>query len=156
MPEPINIRVYKRGYHGTILLWNVEPLTEEQRKNVAVYVQRVNDKEWITPTTGMPDITRMAKAKDEQTDTIMIMHNEPLTQSTPFNVKLVFGKGETGYQEATYFVAPANSHRRPFTKPRRMVTDGKIVYAESVNIVGVEKSVVEQIAEAVANKLRGG
>ena len=153
MYNKVNIRVYKRGFKGTIFIWNTDPLTDEQRRNYVVYVRRTPQEDWIIPETTMPDVLRMGRVKDDKTDTIMVMHNEQITMETQFMLRLVFGKGETDFKESFLTVEPANAHKM-YTKPERVVLPtGKTVYAENANVVSMADEVIEKIASKVKEKL---
>jgi hypothetical protein len=99
----VNIRVYKRGYKGTILIWNNDVLTEEQRKKVKVFIKMQEADDWFAPEVGMPDVVRMGRIMDGKTDTISVIHNDDLTAESSFMVKLVFGEGVNS-KEATLLV----------------------------------------------------
>ena len=153
----VNIRVYKRGYAGTILIWNMHPLSEEQKKreNLAVYVKRPEDKDWWVPKLGMPDKPRMGKALELNNDTITIVHDEKIDPKTGFDLRLVFGGGTDGYYEAKTRIEPSNSYK-PFVKPERTIMNsGKVKYVNPVKVIAMEDEVVERIAEATARKIRG-
>lgn len=155
MYNKVNIRVYKRGFKSTILIWNVHPLTDEQRNNVEIQVRRQGDKDWIIPKTEMPDVQRMGRVKDEFTDTISIVHDDNIKAETAFLVRLVFGKGETDFKEATLNVEPSNTHK-VFTKPERIVTaTGKTVYAENAHVVSMDEGVMDRIVDKLKGALKG-
>ena len=156
MYNKVNIRVYKRGFKGTIIIWNVHPLTDEQRHNVAFHVKRPDDKDWSIPQTSLPDVDRMGKVKDEYTDTITIVHDDKIQAETPFAVRLVFGNGETDFKEAVLNIEPSNQHKM-FTKPERIVMpSGKTVYAENAHVVSMDDNVVNRIASQVAKLVGKG
>jgi hypothetical protein len=152
----VNIRVYKRGYKGTILIWNTEPLTEEQRAKVQVVVR--TDGDWFKPELGAPDTVRMGKIMDGHTDTVMVVHNDALTADTPFSVKLVFGDGPTA-KEATLDIEPKNQHKAYVKTERYQLTNGQFVYADPAFIIGAHPVVMEEIqkmiTEAVTRALGG-
>jgi len=154
--DKVNIRVYKRGFTGTILIWNTHPLTDEQRKSRTVYVRLSETEDWFIPKLGMPDIPRMGRALEEKNDTVMILHDERIDAKTGFELRLIFGDGESGYFEAKMRVEPSNTHKA-HTKPERIVkADGKVVYAENANVVAMDDSVVQRIAKAVKTEIDKG
>ena len=112
----INIRVYKRLPVGTILIWNTQGLTDDQRRDFQVYVHKLTDNTWTQPVLGKPDVAKMGSVLDSNTDTTMIMHDDAIGEDTPFIVKITFGKMEV--REASVKVAGRNSHI-PFLKPIR-------------------------------------
>ena len=155
MHNKVNIRVYKRGFKSTILIWNTEPLTEQERQGVVILVRRGEDEPWWIPQTTMPDVQRMGRVKDENTDTVAIMHDDKLDADTEFMVRLVFSSvaGVTP-REAFLRVEPSNQHKM-FTKPERLVLEnGKTVYAENVHVISMDQKVVEKIARTVRDVLK--
>lgn len=157
MYSKVNIRVYKRGFKSTILIWNTEPLTPVERQNAKVWV-RIEDEDWWVPQTSMPDLQRMGRVKDENTDTIAIMHDEQLNADTEFMVRLSFADSmlgnDRGVKEAFLKVEPSNQHKM-FTKPERVVLEtGKTVYAENAHVVSMDQKVIEKIAQAVRDVIK--
>ena len=150
----VNIRVYKRGYKGTILIWNTEPLTEEQRGKVQVVTR--TDGDWFKPELGTPDTLRMGKIMDGHTDTTMVVHNDALTADTPFSVKLIFGDGPS-VKEAVLDIEPKNQHKAYVKTERYQLVNGQFVYADPAFIIGMHPVIMEEIrkivTEAVAQAL---
>ena len=156
MHNKINIRVYKRGYKSTILIWNIDPLTPIERQNYSLWV-KTEDTDWWVPETSMPDTQRMGPLLDGNTDTIAIMHDDrDITADTGFVVRLLFSDAspEGARKEAILRVEPSNQHRM-FTKPERIVTEtGKTVYAENAHVISIDQKVVDKIARAVKDMLK--
>lgn len=153
MYNKVNIRVYRRGFKGTILLWNTHPLTDEQKRNMAIYVKGPEDQGWWIPQTAMPNIQQMGKVMDGKTDTITIVHDDKITANAAFQIKLVFGKGETDFKEAIIDIEPSNTHKM-YTRPERIVLpSGKTIYAENARIVDIEDSVLNRIANKIKEVL---
>lgn len=138
------------------MIWNVHPLTDEQRNNVQFFVRKQGDKDWIMPQTAMPDVQRMGRVKDEYTDTISIIHDDDIKAETAFLIRIVFGNGETDFKEATLNVEPSNTHK-VFTKPERIVTAaGKTVYAENAHVVSMDEGIIDKIVDKLKGALKGG
>jgi len=156
MYNKINIRVYKRGYKSTILIWNTEPLTPVERQNASVWV-KVGEGDWFVPQTMMPDTQRMGPLMDGNTDTIAIMHDDKtLTAETEFMVRILFSDAlvEGPKKEATLRVEPSNQHKM-YTKPERIVLEtGKTIYAEHAHVISMDQKVIDKIARAVRDVLK--
>ena len=154
MYSKVNIRVYKRGFKSTILIWNTDPLTERERGGVVVMVRRSDDEPWWIPQTAMPDVQRMGRVKDENTDTVAIVHDDKLDADTAFMVRLTFSAAVDAVpKEAFLKVEPSNQHKM-FTKPERIVTeDGKTVYAENSHVISMDPMVIDKIARRVRDVL---
>lgn len=151
----VNIRVYKRGYKGTILIWNIDPLTEVQRDVVRVYVRPTDGTEWTEPETAMPDVARMGKIMDGQTDTITIVHDESLTDETPFTARLIFGSGQD-IREATLDIEPKNQHK-PYVKTERYpLGNGQFIYADPAYIIGIHPLALEELGRNIAAQVLKG
>lgn len=114
-PNRINVRIYKRLPTGTIVIWNTDVLTQEQKDNVLVGVRRITDNKWLVPICSTPDVARMGNVMDGNTDTIMIVHDERINEDTPFIIRLTFGKVEQ--REATLRVSGKSG--APYIKPIR-------------------------------------
>ena len=155
MYNKVNIRVYKRGFKSTILVWNTDPLTPVERQSVRIWVRTADDTEWWIPDTTMPDVQRMGRVKDEKTDTVAIMHDDMISADTEFEVRLTFVDAMLGGGKEAYLrVEPSNQHK-VFTKPERIVTPtGKTVYAENANVVSMDQSVIDKIAQTVKDMLK--
>jgi hypothetical protein len=145
----INIRVYKRGYKGTILIWNTDPLTEDQRRRVKVNVKVDGSEQWEEPETGMPDTMRMGKIMDGKTDTVTIMHNDQLTAETSFSVKLDFGDGV----EAFLDVEPKNQHKAYVKTERYQLSGGQFVYADPAYVIGIHPTVMEDLRRVIVEEM---
>jgi len=151
--EKINIRVYKRGHRGTILIWNTDPLTSEQAKMKRVYVRLDGDEKWYEPETGMPDTLRMDKVMDGHTDTIMVAHDDRLTEETPFEVKITFGEG-TELKDSSLLVEPKNQHKAYVKTERHQLANGQFVYADPAYIIGVHPIVLEEIKTSIIEAMK--
>ena len=152
--KKVNIRVYKRGFKSTILIWNTEPLTPVERQNAKIWV-KTGEEDWWVPQTDMPDVQRMGRVKDENTDTIAIMHDEKLNSENEFMVKISFVDAALGgAKEAFLKVEPSNQHKM-FTKPERVVLEtGKTVYAENAHVISMDPKVIDKIAQRVRDMLK--
>lgn len=146
----INIRVYKRGYKGTILIWNTDPLTEEQRKNYVLSIKMEGSDVWTTPETGMPDTVRMGKIMDGRTDTMMVMHNEQLTADTPFSVRLSFGEDVEAYLD----IEPKNQHKAYVKTERYQLPNGQFVYADPAYVIGIHPTIIQDLSRSLIEELR--
>jgi len=111
----INIRVYKRLTAGTILIWNVNLLSPEQRQNIQVRIKKLTDSQWLAPQV-CPSTDLGITMADGFTDAVVILHDEDLTEDTPFIAKILFGTNDI--REAAVKIAGRNSHM-PFIKPIR-------------------------------------
>jgi hypothetical protein len=143
----INIRVYKRLPGGTILIWNTDLLNQEQREHSQVRIKRMTDQSWVVPRTASSRDLGVVMT-DTDTDSVAIMHNEDLSEDTPFIAKIMFGRMEI--REAAVKVAGRNSHM-PFIKPIR--TDGG-VYAMPVHLINVTE-LKDAIVSDIKNLLKG-
>jgi hypothetical protein len=144
----VNIRVYKRGYKGTILIWNTDPLTEEQRKNAKVFVRPEGCNDWMEPQTGMPDTIRMGKIMDGKTDTITVVHDDNFTAETPFAVKIDFGD-----MTAELEVEPKNQHKAYVKTERYQLENGQFIYADPAYVIGFHPVVTEQLRRLISEEL---
>ena len=144
----VNIRVYKRGYKGTILIWNTDPLTEEQRKNAKVTVRPEGSEQWIEPMTGMPDTIRMGKIMDGRTDTITVVHDDNFTADTPFSVRIDFGD-----MVAELDVEPKNQHKAYVKTERYQLANGQFIYADPAYVIGLHPVVREELRSLIAEEL---
>ena len=150
MMNKINIRVYKRGYKGTILIWNTDPLTEDQRRNAKVLVRPEGFDNWIEPETGMPDTVRMGKIMDGRTDTVTVVHDDAFTAETPFSVKILFGDGI----EAMLDVEPKNQHRAYVKTERYQLANGQFIYADPAYVIGIHPSIMEDLKRSLVEEIR--
>ena len=139
--DRVNIRIAKRLPVGTILHWSTELLSPEQQAKFEVRIKFMTSAQWVTPHITTAD--NMGFVKGINSDAIMILHDEELTQDTPFMAKLVFGVTE--FREASVKIAGRISHM-PFLKPIR-TADG--TYALPTCIVNVD-----EIVERVVNRLK--
>jgi hypothetical protein len=146
----INIRVYKRGYKGTILIWNTDPLTDDQRRRVKVWIKPEGSETWEEPETGMPDTVRMGKIMDGKTDTVTIVHNDQLTADTSFSVRLAFGDGV----EAFLDVEPKNQHKAYVKTERYQLANGQFVYADPAYVIGLHPTVIDDLKKSIVEEIR--
>ena len=150
MTSKINIRVYKRGYKGTILIWNTDPLTEDQRRSAKIFVKPEGFDNWIEPETGMPDTVRMGKIMDGRTDTVTVIHDDAFTAETPFTVRIVFD----GDIEAMLEVEPKNQHRAYVKTERYQLANGQFIYADPAYVIGIHPSIMEDLKRSLIEEIR--
>jgi hypothetical protein len=146
----VNIRVYKRGYKGTILIWNTDPLTEDQRKNAKIFIRPEGVESWIEPQTGMPDTVRMGKIMDGKTDTVTVIHDDNFTADTPFSVKIEFGEGV----ESVLDVEPKNQHKAYVKTERYQLANGQFIYADPAYVIGLHPVVIDDLRKVIIEEVR--
>jgi hypothetical protein len=153
--EDVKIRVYMRSRVGTTLLWNTDVLTEEQKKFWILEARLSGGEPWFRPKVCAPIIKGPLEAmlKDGNTDGIMIPHQVTgrIDEKVGFEARILFG--EPPSRESTIKVEPLHSYV-PYQKPQRIEVDQRVVYAEPIYVAGVAKDVIDQIADAVFNKLK--
>lgn len=125
--DGIKVRVCARNTTETILIWNTQNLTDEQKANTKVAIRSLTDNKWIYPEVFKPDISKLASA-DTHTDAIAIRHTDLIHQDTPFQVKLTFGIDS--FREVGVKVAGKNT-MLPYIKPIRTASG---IYALPVEL----------------------
>jgi len=125
--DKVNIRVVSRTKEQTILIWNTQPLTAEQRVNYKVTCRLMTSDTWLTFPSVSPAPALVGKFMDGNTDAVAITHNAVLQEDTPFLARITFGL--TDLKETSIKVAGKNS-AMPYVKPIRTSTG---VYAMPID-----------------------
>jgi hypothetical protein len=149
MQTKINIRVYKRNEIGTIFIWNTDPLSPELRKqpNYEVQYDSGIGNPWLKPEIQMPDVQRMGRVIDGQTDTIMVMHTSSFTEKTRFLFRLSFGPKEEF--STVLDVQPRNEYQGHFKVERAVLPDGHVKYVVPATVVKLDDNVRQEIKNIV-------
>lgn len=154
MSNPVNLHVYMRSGVGTTLLWRTDVLTPEQKSEYKLEARLSPGEPWFLPKICEPMMReRLQELMDKDTDGIMIPHQVTgrINENVGFELRMTFGRGAETL-EAFLKVESKNSYM-PYVKPQRIEDGQRIVYAQPVYVAGVSPNVIDQIAEAVSNKV---
>lgn len=149
--SPIKLRV-KRDEIETIVIWNTNLLTPEQRMQPNIDVQIMGSLGWFTPQLTTPDLrNKMSTAIDGPTDARAIKHEGSLNEGATFRIRLSFGS-KLDY-ETFLDVKPRGEHTGHVKVVRVKKSSGNPIYAYSSFLVGIDDDAKAAIAQIMRNEL---
>lgn len=149
---PIKLRVFTRDEAATIIVWNTNNLTADQRRQPNINVQIEGSSSWFSPSVTTPDIRTMPQAIDGPTDVRAIQHMGALNENVGFNLRISFGANVDFETEMS--VKPKGQHSGHVRVQRVKKESGKAVYANPAWVVGLDDETWSKLAFIIRNEVQ--
>jgi len=92
--DQVRIKVYSRTREGTIVFWNTDVLSKEQKENMSILIKQMGETNWVPARTAQPNTALMRPMDYNVISTVMILHDKSIDEHTPFDLQMSFGKTE--------------------------------------------------------------